>query len=71
MRPRLIALLLTAGSWASAAESDRIDPLSWIRVGDDGTGFVRVDNGRAFVPWGFNYDHDASGRLLEDYWEKE
>ena len=43
----------------------------YTRVGDDGTGFVRVDDGRAFVPWGFNYDHDASGRLLEDYWEKE
>jgi hypothetical protein len=23
------------------------------------------------VPWGFNYDHDEKGRLLEDYWEKE
>ena len=21
-----------------------------------------------FVPWGFNYDHDDAGRLLEDYW---
>jgi hypothetical protein len=21
-----------------------------------------------FVPWGFNYDHDRQGRLLEDYW---
>ncbi len=24
-----------------------------------------------FVPWGFNYDHDRGGRLLEDYWESE
>jgi hypothetical protein len=67
----MIALLLTAGSWAAAAESDRINPPSWVRVSDDGAGFVRVDDGRPFVPWGFNYDHDAAGRLLEDYWEKE
>ena len=27
--------------------------------------------GQSFVAWGFNYDHDEKGRLLEDYWEKE
>jgi hypothetical protein len=32
-----------------------------------GTGSIRS----AFVPWGFNYDHDEKGRLIEDYWEKE
>ena len=26
---------------------------------------------RPFVPWGFNYDHDAEGRLIEDYWDEE
>jgi len=36
-----------------------------------GTAFVRVPSGRAFAPWGFNYDHDERGRLLEDYWETE
>ena len=45
--------------------------LSFIRVGDGGRGFVRADTGATFVPWGFNYDHDASGRLLEDYWDAE
>ena len=24
-----------------------------------------------FTPWGFNYDHDEQGRLLEDYWDAE
>lgn len=24
-----------------------------------------------FHPWGFNYDHDRTGRLLEDYWFSE
>ncbi len=23
------------------------------------------------MPWGFNYDHDEKGRLIEDYWEAE
>ena len=42
-----------------------------IRVSDDRRGFVRADSGRRFVPWGFNYDHDGDGRLLEDYWADE
>ncbi|MDP1560459.1 MAG: cellulase family glycosylhydrolase [Pirellulaceae bacterium] len=24
-----------------------------------------------FTPWGFNYDHDRDGRLIEDYWHAE
>lgn len=47
------------------------DTLPRIRVSDDGRGFVTVPEGRRFTPWGFNYDHDRSGRLLEDYWEAE
>ena len=31
----------------------------------------RLTTGEPFVPWGFNYDHDSAGRLLEDYWERE
>ena len=38
-----------------------------IRVSDDGRGFV-TNSGAPFTPWGFNYDHDESGRLMEDYW---
>ncbi len=45
--------------------------MPWVRVSDDKAGFVLSDRGRPFVPWGFNYDRDASGRLLEDYWETE
>ena len=29
------------------------------------------DSQSEFHPWGFNYDHDASDRLLEDYWQAE
>jgi len=39
-----------------------------IRVSEDGRGFVREGDGRPFIAWGFNYDHDEKGRLLEDYW---
>jgi hypothetical protein len=42
-----------------------------IRVGKDGKGFVLETSSRPFIPWGFNYDHDETGRLLEDYWEAE
>ena len=43
----------------------------WIKVSADRTGFTLERSGRPFTPWGFNYDHDESGRLLEDYWENE
>ncbi len=46
-------------------------PLDWVRIGPDHRSFSLQDSGAPFVPWGFNYDHDESGRLLEDYWEKE
>ncbi len=47
------------------------EPLERIVVSKDNAGFVHVDSGRTFTPWGFNYDHDPTGRLLEDYWETE
>jgi hypothetical protein len=43
----------------------------WVRVSEDKRGFVVEKSGGAFVPWGFNYDHDETGRLIEDYWETE
>ncbi len=42
-----------------------------IHVSIDGTHFVSGDSGTPFRPMGFNYDHDADGRLLEDYWHTE
>jgi hypothetical protein len=43
-------------------------PMPFVRVADDGRSFVLEGTGRPFVPWGFNYDHDGTGRLIEDYW---
>jgi hypothetical protein len=45
--------------------------LEIIRVSEDGKGFVFTESGRKFVPWGFNYDHDRTNRLLETYWKEE
>lgn len=42
-----------------------------IHVSTEGTHFVSGDSGTPFRPMGFNYDHDADGRLLEDYWHTE
>lgn len=55
----------------TAQESAREPPISGmeaIRISPDGRDFVFERTGRRFRAWGFNYDHDAAGRLLEDYW---
>jgi hypothetical protein len=59
-------LILTVPTvWAEPGE------MPWVRVSRDQKGFVLDPSGRPFVPWGFNYDRDDKGRLLEDYWETE
>jgi hypothetical protein len=47
------------------------DEMPWVAVSKDKKGFVLDPSGRPFVPWGFNYNHDDKGRLIEDYWEDE
>ncbi|MEZ6060805.1 MAG: cellulase family glycosylhydrolase [Planctomycetaceae bacterium] len=47
------------------------EPPEPVRVSDDGTHFVRGSAGERFVVWGVNYDHDHSGRLLDEYWVDE
>ncbi|MBN2449306.1 MAG: cellulase family glycosylhydrolase [Lentisphaeria bacterium] len=42
-----------------------------IGISADGRHFVGVSSGRRFVAWGCNYDHDETGRLLEDYWVED
>jgi hypothetical protein len=48
-----------------------VGEMPWVRVADDRRGFVLFPSGKPLVPWGFNYDHDENGRLLEDYWDNE
>lgn len=54
----------------SAAAQDAAE-LPWIAVSKDKTAFVLSESDRPFQIWGLNYDHDAEGRLIEDYWENE
>jgi hypothetical protein len=42
-----------------------------VQVAENSPCFVLYPSGHPFIPWGFNYDHDEKGRLLEDYWHKE
>lgn len=64
----LAALLALGGSCATAPQDPRLET---IRVDALGRGFIAQPSGKNFVPWGFNYDHDETGRLLEDYWDAE
>lgn len=43
----------------------------WVKVAKDATSFTLEPGGKRFNPWGFNYDHDQKGRLIEDYWQDE
>lgn len=61
----IMALLIL---FATAAESKQME---WIRVGKDGRSFAFESSGKPFMPRGFNYDRDSSGRMIEDYWETE
>jgi hypothetical protein len=61
-------LLLVLTAQAFGGQPANLEP---VRVAKDGTGFVGATTGKKFIPWGFNYDHDAKGRLIEDYWADE
>jgi hypothetical protein len=66
----LAFLLLLGGSALLAQDPTAGPPMPFVRVAEDQRGFV-LDDGRPFFAWGFNYDHDETGRLLEDYWATE
>jgi hypothetical protein len=63
----ILSLICALCEPAPAAEA-KLEPVA---VAKDQKGFVLASSGRAFTPWGFNYDHDEIGRLLEDYWKRE
>jgi len=77
IKSSLTALALLMGCLATplgafASQFALSDPgLDFIRVSKDRRHFVFSDLGLRFVPWGFNYDHDRSDRLLETYWKAE
>lgn len=61
----LCSSISVAGSRAISAE------MRAVRISEDQRTFILEEGGSKFVPWGFNYDHDERGRLLEDYWDTE
>src|SRR5262245_61277067 len=70
---RLLVVLLSLAPSASSLAEDKKPPekLSFVEVSADKRGFALAGSHKPFVPWGFNYDHDETGRLIEDYWESE
>src|SRR5216684_4149872 len=68
---KTLAVALLFAFLGSVPAQAKPDEMRWVQVSKDKKGFVLGPSGRPFVPWGFNYDHDDKGRLIEDYWEKE
>ena len=66
-----VSFTMTALAFGQSEASTAKPGPEFIRVSEDGRHFVFSDSGAAFRPWGFNYDHDASNRLLDTYWKKE
>jgi hypothetical protein len=60
-------VLLCASSFTHA----QADTMPFVQVAKNNKSFVLEACGKTFTPWGFNYDHDSNGRLIEDYWETE
>lgn len=62
-------LIPTGGANFSVAAADR--EMRRVEVAPDGRCFRLAGSNERFIPWGFNYDHDETGRLLEDYWDSD
>ena len=66
------SVLIGFGVLSTAAENQgKPATVPCVQIAQDNRSFVLYPAGQPFVPWGFNYDHDENGRLLEDYWDKE
>lgn len=67
-----IALLWFLFNSVPAAQSRATSGrMKTIQVSGDQRGFVLKEDQSRFIAWGFNYDHDEQGRLLEDYWDAQ
>ena len=60
-------LTLTIG----ANKPDKITAIERVAISDDEKGFVLKPSGKKFIPWGFNYDRNNEGGLLESYWHEK
>ncbi len=67
-----LLLLCLLCNWVPVSQRPAISAeMKMIRVSEDQRKFVLEEENSKFIPWGFNYDHDEKGRLLEDYWDAE
>ena len=64
MLATLLCLCATVGQ-------TQANEMPWVHVAKDKKSFGLEPSSKQFTPWGFNYDHDTDGRLIEDYWDKE
>jgi len=71
MTRELMAMALMVVFLRGALVQAKPNEMPWVAVSKDKKGFVLDPSDRWFVPWGFNYDHDDKGRLLEDHWEDQ
>ena len=60
---------MTATILASLGSPAFPTDLPWVVVARDQKGFALEKQDSSFRPWGFNYDRDHKGRLIEDFWE--
>jgi hypothetical protein len=66
-----LGLFIFGVVFASLSAPVQADDMPFVAVAKDKKSFVLESSGKPFTPWGFNYDRDHGGRLLEDYWETE
>ena len=66
-----MAMALVVAFLSSVSAQAKPDEMPWVVVSKDKKVFALEPSGTPFVPWGFNYDHDDEGRLIEDYWQAE
>ena len=62
-----LVVLVSLSACSSPSVSSQSQPR--ISVSPDKRGFVFLDTGTAFHPWGMNYGNN--GRLIEDFWDGE
>lgn len=70
-RLMICVVVLATNAGLAATEDAKGPKLAWICPSEDKSHFVREGTKDRFVAWGFNYDRDEAGRLLEDYWAEE
>ena len=68
----LAAAASAAASAAATIATPTTHPITqFVEISPDHRGFVLKPTGSKFIPFGFNYDRDSAGPLLEDYWISE